>query len=195
MSICFLLQAKFQHTSCHQRVGKFLQLIPSLRSGIALPRACMTAGLSSWLLVSFWVIWRASWYGVKMGLYFFTHLSAGWIIWCPLRDVVCHGEKGEKKKNQQSFASTSHTVSLHSLWESLSWAKVLFQTCSDKLYSDGGKAGRACHVPRLQLPPSEGRWICGIGKKEWKMKCRWEMEAQPPPPKGYLLLSVPSEEQ
>lgn len=66
-------------------------LIPSLRSEIALLRACMTAGLSSWLLVSFWVIWRVSWYRVKMGLYFFTHLSAGWIVWCPLRDVVCHG--------------------------------------------------------------------------------------------------------
>lgn len=106
MSICFLLLTNFQHPSSHRRGGKFLELIPSLRFGIVLPRACMTTNVSSWPLVSFWVIWRVGWYGVKMGLYFFTHLSAGWTIWCPLRDVVCHGltvswlGRKEKKNNK-----------------------------------------------------------------------------------------------
>lgn len=58
------------------------------------------------LLASFWVIWRVSWYGVKVGLYFFIHFSSGWVVWCPLRDVVCHGltvswlGRKEKKTNR-----------------------------------------------------------------------------------------------
>lgn len=77
-------------------------------------------------------------------------------------------------------------VSLQSLWLSKGFA----QSRSAKLSRDGGKAGRAHQAPHLQLSPSEGKGICGVGKEERKMEYRWEMEAQLPPPKATYSMSA-----
>lgn len=144
----FLIQDKLRHPSSHQRGGKFLQLIPSPRSGTALLRACMTSGLSSWQAlglsgqladtVSKWVcVFSFSWMNSLVPFEGCHGLTVSWLgikeekyhrvlskpaIWCPCR--VC------------------------------GWGKGLHQSRSDKLFRHGGKGAKhtKCHTCSPQLP-------------------------------------------
>lgn len=146
------------------------------------------------LLVSFRVIWRVSWYSVRVGLCFFTHLSVGWIIWCLLRDVVCHGltiswlgRKEKKTQNNRVLPKPAILCSCRVCGRACAEQRVFTRhaqtSCTEMEEKQVEQA--MCHI--CSYPPlrADGS-VWSVRKNEkWNTGGKWRHNCLPPEPFYY----------